>query len=243
MFRTNKLTVLILLTLCFPLLQNNYAQNHMEKYKHMKNSNVISNIDPALPTIGILIFDGFLTNEAVAPLDVFTKRDSTDKKLFNVILIAKDNGVVISEEGLKVLPDFTFKNVPKLNVLIVPSSNNPEKQVHDKKLIDFIKKENATTEYTASHCAGAFLLGASGVANNKKIVTYCGGSEKLQRDYPKLLVMNDKVVSVVKDGKIISSNGNLVSYIASLDLLELMTSPAHRKFVEEQLLLDKLKGQ
>jgi hypothetical protein len=53
--------------------------------------------------------------------------------------------------------------------------------------------------------------------------------------------MDDNIVSVVKDGKIISSNGSLVSYLASLDLLELMTSPAHRKYVEEQLLINKLK--
>jgi len=198
-------------------------------------------IDSALPTIGILIFDEFLTNEVVAPMDVFTKKDASDKKLFNVILVAKEDRVFLSEEGLQVLPDFTFTDVPTLNVLVVPSSNNPDRQTHDKELIDFIKKENETTDYIASHCAGAFMLGESGVAENKQIVTYCSGSEKLQQDYPKLLVMDDNIVSVIKDGKIISSNGNLVSYIASLQLLELMTSKAHRKYVEEQLLINKLK--
>jgi transcriptional regulator GlxA family with amidase domain len=198
-------------------------------------------IDSKLPTIGILIFDEFLTNELVAPMDVFTKKDTSDRKLFNVITIAKEEKVYISEEGLKVLPDYTIKNTPKINVLVVPSSNNPENQTHDKELIEFIRKENETTEYMASHCAGAFMLGESGVADNKKIVTYCSGSEKLQHNYPKLIVMNDEVFAVVKDGKVISSNGNLVSYIASLDLLELMTSIEHRKYVEEILLLDKLK--
>lgn len=85
------------------------------------------------------------------------------------------------------------------------------------------------------------MLGESGVADDKKIVTYLSGADKLQKAYPKLLVMNDNIVSVVKDGKIISSNGSLVSYPASLDLLELMTSSAHRRYVEEQLLMDKLK--
>jgi transcriptional regulator GlxA family with amidase domain len=198
-------------------------------------------IDSALPTIGILIFDEFLTNEVVAPMDVFTKKDALDKKLFNVILVAKEDRVFLSEEGLQVLPDFTLTDVPALNVLVVPSSNNPDRQTHDKELIAFIKKENETTDYIASHCAGAFMLGESGVAENKQIVTYCSGSEKLQQDYPKLLVMDDNIVSVIKDGKIISSNGNLVSYVASLQLLELMTSKAHRKYVEEQLLINKLK--
>lgn len=199
-------------------------------------------IDPLLPTIGILIFDEFLTNEVVAPMDVFTKKDASDRKLFNVVLVAKEDRVYLSEEGLRVLPDVTFTDVPSLNVLVVPSSNNPDRQVRDKELIDFIRKQNETTDYIASHCAGAFMLGESGVAENLQVVTYCSGSEKLQADYPKLLVMDDTIVSVIKDGKIISSNGNLVSYIASLDLLEVMTSTTHREYVEEQLLLNKLKG-
>lgn len=198
-------------------------------------------INPALPTIGVLIFEEFLANEVVAPMDVFAKTDSTGKILFNVVLIAKEDKVYLSEEGLKVLPDFTIRNAPHLNVLVVPSSNHPEKQIQDQDLIGFIKAQNQSTEYIASHCAGAFMLGESGVADNKKIVTYPSGTDKLQKAYPKLLVMDDNVVSVVKDGKIISSNGNLVSYRASLDLLELMTSPAHRRYVEEQLLMNKLK--
>jgi transcriptional regulator GlxA family with amidase domain len=91
-----------------------------------------------------------------------------------------------------------------------------------------------------SHCAGAFILGASGVADNKKIVTYCGGSKSLQDEFPKLLVQNDNIAKVVQDGKIISSNGNLVSYLGSLDLLEKMTSKEHRLHVEQELLLHKL---
>jgi transcriptional regulator GlxA family with amidase domain len=198
-------------------------------------------INTALPTIGILIFEEFLANEVVAPLDVFTKTDSTGKTLFNVVLVAKEDKIYLSEEGLKVLPDFTIRNVPHLNILVVPSSNHPEKQINDQDLIDFIKDQNKSTDYIASHCAGAFMLGESGVADNRKIVTYLSGADKLQKAYPKLLVMDDNIVSVVKDGKIISSNGSLVSYLASLDLLELMTSPAHRKYVEEQLLINKLK--
>ena len=198
-------------------------------------------LDPNLPTIGILIFDGSLTNEVVAPLDIFTKPGSTGAKQFNVILIAKESKPFTSEEGLKVLPDITIDDCPELNVLVIPSSMDPAKQVNDKVLIRFIKTQNETTDYTASHCAGAFMLGESGIANGKKLVTYCGGSEQLQKDYPAVLVQNDQLVSVVQDGKIISSNGNLVSYIASLDLLEKMTSKAHRRHVENELLIRKLK--
>jgi transcriptional regulator GlxA family with amidase domain len=194
-----------------------------------------------LPTIGILIFDGFLTNEVVAPLDVFSKADQTGNKVFNVLIIAKEQRLYITEEGLHVFPDYTIEETPKLNVLVVPSSMNPAEQVNDTALVTFIRNQNQTTDYTASHCAGAFLLGESGVAKGKQIVTYCGGSESLQKDYPDLLVQDDHTTSVVRDGKIFSSNGNLVSYMASLDLLELMTSTSHREHVAQELLLHRLK--
>lgn len=194
-----------------------------------------------LPKIGILIFEGFLANEVVAPLDVFTKANENGKPLFSVFLIAETNNAYVSEEGLKVIPDITVTDCPDLDVLVVPSSMNPENQTHNQTLIDFIKQQNQKTEYTASHCAGAFLLAESGVADGKQIVTYCGGSETLQKDYPSLFVQDDSINTVVSDGKIISSNGNLVSYLASLKLLEKMTRKEQREQVENELLIHKLK--
>lgn len=205
-------------------------QNQMEK--QMENE---------LPKIGILIFEGFLANEVVAPLDVFTKAQEKGKSLFNVFLVAEKDSVYVSEEGLKVIADLTIRNCPDLDVLIVPSSMNPDYQTNNQVLVNFIKRQSEKVDYTASHCAGAFLLGEAGIADGKRIVTYCGGSEELQNDYPNLIVQNDKLNTVVTDGKIISSNGNLVSYLASLELLEKMAGAEQRKQVENELLIDKLK--
>lgn len=204
-------------------------QNQMEKLKENE-----------LPKIGILIFEGFLANEVVAPLDVFTKAKENGKPLFNVFLVAEKDSTYVSEEGLKIIPDLTIGNCPDLEVLVVPSSMNPENQRKNQTLVSFIKKQSEKTEYTASHCAGAFLLGEAGIADGKQVVTYCGGSEVLQNDYPNLLVQDDNVNAVVTDGNIISSNGNLVSYLASLELLEKMAGTEQRKQVENELLIHKL---
>lgn len=201
----------------------------------------LSKMENQLPTIGILVFDGFLTNEVVAPLDVFTRAEICGKKLFKVLLISKTNAACASDEGLRILPDITIDKCPQLDVLVVPGSNTPDKQTKDRELINFIKQQNESTQFTASHCAGAFILGEAGVANGMHIVTYCGGSAVLQKEYPTLIVQNDSVNSVVIDGKIISSNGNLVSYLASLELLEKMAGKEQREYVENELLINKLK--
>lgn len=198
-------------------------------------------VDPSLPTIGILVFEGVIINEVVASLDVFSASDSTGKKVFNVVTIAKESKVHYSAQGLKFVPDITIDQSPELTVLVIPSSYSPTEQTADKALVNFVQDQNETTDYIASHCSGAFLLGESGIADNKNVVTYVSGSSALKSSYPNLKVADDELVAVVQDGKFISSNGSMVSYTASFDLLETMTSIEHRAFVERTILFDRMR--
>jgi transcriptional regulator GlxA family with amidase domain len=195
-----------------------------------------------LPTIGLLMYNGVLQSEVIATSDVFAKPTKDGKQLFNVISIAETENPITTEEGMRFFPDYTFENCPKLKALFVPSAYDMYAQVHNEKIVDFIKRKNMETEYTVSNCAGAQLIGKSGIADGKKIVTWIGGGEQLQKDYPNLKVQNDSLVTFVKDGKFLSSNGNLASYISALELVEIMTNKEHRKFVESYLYLDRLQN-
>lgn len=195
-----------------------------------------------LPTIGLLIYEGVLITEVTATADVFTKKTQDGKQLFNVIVIAEKLTPVFSEEGIAILPDVTFENTPKLEALFVPSAYDMSTQVQNQKMVSFIKKQNENTKYVISNCAGAQLIGKSGIANGKKIVTWIGGGKDLQKEYPNLLVQDDALTTFVEDGKFSSSNGNLASYISALNLLEKMTNHEHRIYVESYLYLDRLKN-
>lgn len=194
-----------------------------------------------LPTIGLLIFNGVLQGEVVATSDVFGKPNKKLEQLFNVITIAETEAPVLTEEGMRFLPDYTFENCPKLTALFVPSGYDMYAQVHNKQLVNFIRQKNKETTYMVSNCAGAQLIGESGIADGHKIVTYIGGGKQLQEEYPNLKVQNDSLVTYVEDGKFSSSNGNLTSYISALNLVEKMTSTEHRNFIEEYLYLDRLQ--
>ncbi|WP_422355090.1 DJ-1/PfpI family protein [Roseivirga pacifica] len=203
--------------------------------KHLKP------FDPNLPTIGLLMYNGVLQSEVVATSDVFAKPTEAGKQIFNVITIAETKNPITTEEGLHLVPDYTFDNCPKLEALFVPSAYDMYAQVHNDKIVSFIKEKNSETSYTVSNCAGAQLIGESGIADGHKIVTWIGGGEQLQKDYPNLKVQDDSQVTYVKDGKFLSSNGNLASYISALELLEVLTNEEHRKFVESYLYLDRLQ--
>jgi transcriptional regulator GlxA family with amidase domain len=199
-------------------------------------------LKPGLPVIGVLMYNAVLTTELTAPLDVFTKHTEDGRQLFNVITIADSYDVVTSEEGLKMFPDYTLDNAPQLDIIIVPSAYDMSAQVKNKRLLEFIKKQDEQTDYTVSNCAGATLIGESGVADGHKIVTWIGGGKDLQKNYPNLKVQDDGKVSFIEDGKFLSSNGNLASYISSLELLEKLTNRKHREFVESYLYLDRLQN-
>lgn len=214
--------------------------NHTEK----KTDTLTKHLKPFkadLPTIGLLMYNGVLQSEIIATSDVFAKPTEDGKQLFNVVSIAETENPITTEEGMHFVPDYTFENCPKLTALFIPSAYDMYAQVHNDKIVDFIKKKNQETEFTVSNCAGAQLIGKSGIADGHKIVTWIGGGEQLQKEYPNLKVQNDSFVTFVEDGKFSSSNGNLASYIAALNLLEKMTSSQHRKFVESYLYLDRLQ--
>ncbi|MCI0619001.1 DJ-1/PfpI family protein, partial [bacterium] len=93
-------------------------------------------------TIGVLVFDGFLTSDVTAPIEVFgaaVKKPSFSKYKVIVISATKEKAVV-SEEGLRILADKTIYDDSKLDVLIVPSSYGTEKLLKNADLINFIKK-------------------------------------------------------------------------------------------------------
>ncbi|WP_341214906.1 DJ-1/PfpI family protein [uncultured Wocania sp.] len=215
--------------------------NHTEKEKDTLTKHLKS-FKAELPTIGLLMYNGVLQSEVIATSDVFAKPTEDGKQLFNVISIAETKNPITTEEGMRFIPDYTFENCPKLTALFVPSAYDMYAQVHNEKIVDFIKEKNKETKYTISNCAGAQLIGASGIADGKKIVTWIGGGKQLQKDYPNLKVQNDSLVTFVEDGKFSSSNGNLASYISALNLVEKMTSTEHRKFVESYLYLDRLQN-
>ena len=213
--------------------------------KEVKTDTLTKHLKPfkeELPTICLLMYHGVLQSEVIAASDVFAKPTEDGKQLFNVVTIAETENPITTEEGMRFVPDYTFENCPLLAALFVPSAYDMYAQVHNEKIVDFIKEKDKETKYTVSNCAGAQLIGASGIADGKKIVTWIGGGEQLQKDFPNLKVQNDSLVTFVEDGKFSSSNGNLASYISALNLLEKMTSKEHREFVESYLYLDRLQN-
>ena len=190
--------------------------------------------------IGILVFDGFLTSDVTAPIEVFGA--ATKKALFSsyevVVISASRNKQVLSEEGLKIITDHTIYDNLTLDVLIVPSAYKMDRFVKNKDLIQYIKRQSQSASWMASNCSGAFLLGEAGVLDGKNATTYAGGEKGLSKAYPKIKVQYDK--NVVIDSKVITSNGGPVSYQAAFELLAKLSSEKFSKEISELIQFNRL---
>jgi len=194
----------------------------------------------ATSKIGILVFNGFLTSDVTAPVEVFGA--ATKKSWFSsyevVIISTGTNKTVTSAEGLTIIADKTIDDDIKLDVLIVPSAYNMDALLANKKLIRFISMQHKSAAWMASNCSGAFLLGKAGVLGGKKATTWAGGEKGLAQAYPKINVQYD--TNVVVDGRIITSNGGPVSYQAAFELLGKLSSKKFSNEISELIQFNRL---
>jgi transcriptional regulator GlxA family with amidase domain len=201
-----------------------------------------SSAQAAKNTIGILVYDGVLTSDITAPIEVFGA--ATKKAWFSdykVVLIAVNKQTSITtEEGLRINVDHSIADNLKLDVLLVPSSYSMGPLLSNKKLIAFIQDQSTKTKWMASNCSGAFLLAEAGLLNGVKATTWAGGEKDLKSDYPAVDVQFDQ--NVVIDKNIITSNGSVVSYQAALTLLEKLSSKDFSKEISEAIQWQRLQS-
>jgi transcriptional regulator GlxA family with amidase domain len=197
-------------------------------------------VNAATKTIGILVYDGVLTSDVTAPLEVFgvaSKLSWFSGYQVQTIGIS-DASFITTEEGLKLGVDVSIDQVGKLDVLIVPSRYEMGPLLSNPQLIDFIRLQAKAVEWLASNCSGALLLAEAGVLDGKKATTWAGGESNFQRQYPKVNVQFDQ--NMVIDDGILTSNGSVVSYQAALTLLKNISSVSKAKEVASTIQFSRL---
>ena len=166
--------------------------------------------------IGVLAWEGFLTSELVAPVEVLGAAIERGLLDAEVKVVAPKAGPLRSAEGLRVLPDVTIEDCPELDVLVLSASAEMDGALSSPDIVDFVARRGKGARYLASNCSAAFLVGKAGLLEGRRVTTYRGGEEELQVQFPEAEVSAD---DVVVDGGLISSSGEVVSYQAALALL------------------------
>ncbi len=169
----------------------------------------MSKEDQKIRTVGILFFDGVEVLDFAGPFEVFSVArppEETDDKyaLFKVHAIAENDRLITCTGGLRIQPDYTINNHPKLDILIVPGGMGTRRERLRSDLPDWIKTQDQLTELTTSVCTGALLLAESGILKGHRVTTHWRGISLL-REFPDIKVVEGK--RVIDEGHIITSAG------------------------------------
>jgi transcriptional regulator GlxA family with amidase domain len=184
--------------------------------------------------------DGTFNTEFTAPFDIFQHTIFRENiKAMNVFTVAESLNPITTFEGVRILPDFSYKNdnLPKIDILVVPSAEHHlDTDLENTEMIDFVKRTAKDALYITSHCDGAFVLAKSGILDGIESTTFPGDIDKYKSTFPELTVHKD--VFFVHDGRLITSSGGAKSFEAALYLTELLYGAEVARSIAGGLVID-----
>jgi len=164
-------------------------------------------------TVGILIFDQVEVLDFAGPFEVFsrTRVDPRREALrsdegapFRPFTVARTAAPVTATGGLRVLPDHSFADAPRIDLLVVPGGFGTRPLLDDAETLDWIRAVARDARQVTSVCTGSMLLTKAGLLTGKRATTHWAALTELETLGGGVTVVRD--ARWVDDG-IISSAG------------------------------------
>ncbi len=129
------------------------------------------------------------------------------KKVYQLHVVAAVRGPIVSSSGVKLVADAVIgeKQPTPTDTLLVAGAPNADSTTFSPRLLDWVKSTAAKTRRYGSVCSGAFVLGAAGLLDGKRVTTHWAVAENLARAYPAARVEADAIQ--VRDGRLRTAAG------------------------------------
>lgn len=135
--------------------------------------------------VGILLFEDVEVLDFAGPFEVFAVASEIhDHSLFEVFTVAKTEGPIKAVNGLSVNPDYTFRNCPDIDILIITGGSGTRALLNDETLLGWVSVQSASAAYTLCICSGARLLGKLGLLDGLPFCTHHGVYEHMKEVAP-----------------------------------------------------------
>ncbi len=147
--------------------------------------------------IGILLYPNVTQLDATGPAQVLARVPGA-----TVHMIWKTRDPVPTDAGFSIVPNMTFADCPKLDVICVPGGGGQVALMTDSETLDFLRKQAATARYVTSVCTGSLVLGAAGLLKGYRSACHWAWRDML-KDFGAIAVAE----RVVRDRNRISGGG------------------------------------
>ena len=174
-------------------------------------------------SVGIYIYDEVEVLDFAGPFEVFSTAARVYQRIrpgsskpFHVFTVGEHPENILARGGLKILPEYTVANVPRVDVLIVPGGIVTG-ELNKEHVVSWIQNTASTTHLTGSVCTGAFLLGKAGLLDSKKATTHWEDIADMRTMFPHIDVVEN--TRWVDEGNIVTSAGISAGIDMSLHLV------------------------
>ena len=166
--------------------------------------------------VGIVLFPQVEELDFIGPFETINYANKIRPNSIQVHLVAERNEPLQAFNGLRLLPDFTLAQCPKLDIVIAPGGKGRFAAMKNPVIQEFLRRQATQARYMTSVCTGAFLLAEAGLLQGKWATTYHTAMEELAA-----YGVKTEASKVVQDGKVITAGGVSSGLELGLYLLQL----------------------
>jgi len=148
--------------------------------------------------VAVLIYEGVELLDFSGPAETFAvARDEKGEPYCKVFLVSRDGKRLTSQGFVKVTPNYSIKNAPKPDILVIPGGDI-NSTLEDTAVRAWVNQHVQAKKTVLSVCNGASLLGSLGYLTGKQVATHRGNFE--------ILRALDPSIRILPEAKIVSSN-------------------------------------
>ncbi len=183
--------------------------------------NMLATIEAETPVvtrdIAFVVYPQFQIQDLSGPLSAFEIAGKHGIRPYNLHIVSRDGGLVVSSSGLAVSTEALRQEA--YDTIIFAGGDVCASPPTIEFAIDGVVTANLkAARRVSSVCTGAFLLAATGLLNGRRATTHWKYVGQLQRMFPKIKVDGDRIF--VKDGEFWTSAGVTAGIDLALAMIE-----------------------
>jgi putative intracellular protease/amidase len=149
-------------------------------------------------SVGILLYPDVQIIDYTGPYEIFGWAG------YKVTTVSEDGKPLSTNMKMKVVPDYSFKNAPQFDIVLIPGGDH-HKAMHNKATLGWIKAQSTAAQTILSVCTGAYILAETGLLDNLSATTFYPALRNFKKDYPKITTITNQ--RFVDNGKVITAAG------------------------------------
>jgi transcriptional regulator GlxA family with amidase domain len=190
-----------------------------------------------MSSIAIAVFPGVEELDFVGPWEVLRSwQKNWPEDGAEVFLLSRAEGPVECAKGMRIIPDYTWSDTPRLDVLIYPGGDGTRRQLGDEELGSWLRELHDGGTLIASVCTGALVLADAGLLDHRPATTHWASLEHLASLGDGIGVRAED--RFVDTGEIITSSGVSAGIDMALHLVRRLHSEGRAREVRRYIQYD-----